>query len=220
MAYKHHRRIFVVASNRQLSGVLAGVSVKYEAAVHQFSGGAECLQRLADTPCDVLIVDCDEAGAGASDLIVQARRIWPWQTCIVLVRKGAVEAAVDVMRAGATDCLETSGDPKSFLLAVEQGLRHAAVLFPSGKCLTQMELAVLNLILQGKTSREIAEWLNRSKRTIDVHRRNVFRKLGFNSSLEMIKWAVSTGYWREEWRKPPVGRRRREPIEDSTVPGP
>lgn len=218
MVYKHHRRIFVVASNRQLSGVLAEVSAKYEAAVHQFSGGAECLQRLADMPCDVLIVDCGEAGAGASDLIGQARRIWPWQTCIALVGKGAVEAAIDVMKAGATDCLETSGDLESLLLAVEQGLRHAAVLFPSEKCLTPMELAVLNLILQGKTSREVADRQNRSKRTIDVHRRNVFRKLGFNSSLEMIKWAVSTGYWREEWHKPLVGRRPREPAEDSTVP--
>ncbi|MEN6428926.1 MAG: response regulator transcription factor [Phycisphaerales bacterium] len=194
-------------------------SAKYEAVICQFSGCRDCLQRLLDMPCDVLIVDWDEAGTEARDMIVQARHMWPWQSCIALVGKGAVEPAVVAMKAGASDCLEKSTDPGPLLLAIEQGLCRAAALFPSGTSLTRTQLAVLHLILAGRTSRDIAERLGRSKRTVDVHRRNIFHKLGLRSSLEVMKWAMSTGFCGSPWRESLAEGRVREPVEDSTTPG-
>lgn len=218
MAYKHHRRIFVVARGAQLSGVMGLVSAQREVVVCQFRKWEDCRRRLLDTPCDVLIVDLDEAGAEPADVIAQARRIWPWQSCIALVGKGAVSRAVRVMKAGATDCIEKSAGSESLLLAIERGLRRAAALFPAGMPLTPTQLAVLHLILAGRTSRDIAERLGRSKRTVDVHRRNIFHKLGLRTSLEMMKWAMSTGFCDCERREPPAACCSGEPPGDSTTP--
>jgi len=194
------------------------VSAQYEAVVCQFRNWEDCQRRLLDTPCDVLIVDLDEVGTEPAEVIAQARRIWPWQPCIALVGKGAVSRAVSVMKAGATDCIEKSAGSESLLLAIEQGLRRAAALFPAGMPLTPTQLAVLHLILAGRTSRDIAERLGRSKRTVDVHRRNIFHKLGLHTSLEMMKWAMSTGFCDSERREPPSARCSREPPGDSTTP--
>jgi len=219
MAYEHYRRVFVVADSPRLSGVLAVASAKYEAAICRFSDCRSCLGRLIDTACDVLIVDVDEAGREALNLIIQAKRMWPWQSCIALVGRGAVERAVTIMKAGATDCLEKSAGPDPLLLAVERGLRRAAALFPSGTSLTETQLAVLHLMLAGKTSRDIAARLGRSKRTVDVHRRNVFRKLGLHSSLEMMKWAMSTGIYSCEWNEPVPACSGDEPDDHSMARG-
>jgi len=191
MAYKDYTRVFVVVRAAQLSDWLGMISAKYGAAVCRFCHWRSCLQQLRDAACDVLIVDSDVTGSKTCHFIAQARRTRPWLSCIVLVGKGAVGRAVAVMKAGATDCLEKPGDPEPLLAAVEQGLRRAA----AGTSLTAAQLSVLYLIVAGRTNRDIAKQLGRSVRTVETHRRSIFRKLGFRTSLEVMKWAMSAGFY-------------------------
>ncbi len=191
MAHKDYTRVFVVVRAAQLSDWLGMISASYGAVVYRFCHWRSCLRRLRDAACDVLIVDSDVTGAKTCHFIAQARRTWPWLSCIVLVDKGAVGRAVAIMKAGATDCLEKPGDPEPLLAAVEQGLRRTA----AGASLTATQLSVLHLIVAGRTNKDIAERLGRSVRTVETHRRSIFRKLGFRTSLEVMKWAMSAGFY-------------------------
>jgi DNA-binding CsgD family transcriptional regulator len=59
--------------------------------------------------------------------------------------------------------------------------------------LTARECEVAALIVQGKTSREIAETLVITERTAEVHVGNILGKLGFSSRAQIAAWAVERG---------------------------
>jgi len=52
--------------------------------------------------------------------------------------------------------------------------------------LTDREIEIIQLLIQGKTSKEIAEELFISKNTVDTHRRNILEKTNLNSTAELI----------------------------------
>lgn len=57
---------------------------------------------------------------------------------------------------------------------------------PLFECLSDREKEVLNFLLKGQTSKEIASNLFISKSTIDTHRRNILDKTGIKSTAELI----------------------------------
>lgn len=59
--------------------------------------------------------------------------------------------------------------------------------------LTRREKQVLSLIAQGRPRREIAELLSVSPRTIDAYRARLLQKLSLDSSVQLVKYAISTG---------------------------
>lgn len=62
---------------------------------------------------------------------------------------------------------------------------------PAEAALSVRELEVLELLRTGKTTKEIAQALNLSTRTVDVHRANIKKKLGLRSGAELIAFASS-----------------------------
>ncbi len=60
--------------------------------------------------------------------------------------------------------------------------------------LSNREKEILNLIAQGKTSKQISEELFIAKTTVDTHRKNMIRKLELNSGNELIKYAIDKKY--------------------------
>lgn len=59
--------------------------------------------------------------------------------------------------------------------------------------LTKRELEVVKLCCEGLQSKEIADRMNVSVRTIDAHKANIFRKLKINNTVELVKYAAQTG---------------------------
>ena len=58
-------------------------------------------------------------------------------------------------------------------------------------CLSLRELQVLELLREGRTTKEIAARLHLSHRTVDIHRANLKKKLGLRSGAELIAFASS-----------------------------
>jgi DNA-binding NarL/FixJ family response regulator len=59
--------------------------------------------------------------------------------------------------------------------------------------LTAREREVLIMVAQGQTNHAIAERLGLSRKTVDVHRTNLMRKLGLHDVTELVKYALRTG---------------------------
>jgi NarL family two-component system response regulator LiaR len=62
------------------------------------------------------------------------------------------------------------------------------------EALTEREIEELQVVAQGKGNREIGEALSISPHTVQVHVRNIFGKLGINSRIEAVAYAVRRGW--------------------------
>jgi DNA-binding NarL/FixJ family response regulator len=65
---------------------------------------------------------------------------------------------------------------------------------PFGDPLTTRERQVLKLIAEGKSSKDIAELLFISIRTVERHRANLMDKLGLKKTADLVKYAIQKGY--------------------------
>ena len=59
--------------------------------------------------------------------------------------------------------------------------------------LTKREVQILRSILAGRTNKQIALMLSRSRRTIEYHRNRLMRKLDARNTVELVKRAVAMG---------------------------
>jgi DNA-binding NarL/FixJ family response regulator len=80
---------------------------------------------------------------------------------------------------------ETIFDPQVEQRSVLKGERSAA--------LTQRELEVLQMIVDGKSNKEIASALDLSANTIAVHRANIMNSLGIHKTAELVVYAIRAG---------------------------
>jgi DNA-binding NarL/FixJ family response regulator len=64
---------------------------------------------------------------------------------------------------------------------------------PNGPILSDREREVLQLLAEGKSTKQIALSLHVSTKTIESNRRNIMEKLGINSVAELTKYAVREG---------------------------
>jgi DNA-binding NarL/FixJ family response regulator len=77
---------------------------------------------------------------------------------------------------------------------IETYLQKAAgTAFNPYDTLTSREREVLHLALQGGTSTEIARRLSISRRTVEIHRCNMMRKLGVHTQTQLLRYAAQRG---------------------------
>jgi two-component system response regulator NreC len=79
---------------------------------------------------------------------------------------------------------------------LEVAAHRAALRAPAAPALaelTEREVEVLRLIVQGYTNRQIADTLILSVRTVEYHRANITGKLGLRSRTELVRYAVERG---------------------------
>lgn len=113
----------------------------------------------------------------------------------VIVISGAVEIreVVSVVRAGAVDFLEKPPQEEPLLRAVREAFerdREHRLDEARVSSLTKRERQVLNLLVAGENYKEIAARLQVSPKTVEGHRVNLLRKLGFRSVVEAVKFVL------------------------------
>jgi len=120
---------------------------------------------------------------------------------IVLTGHGNVPTSVRALKAGAVDFLQKPAPPKLLLervrAAIETDLQARAVTTERAVVmnrlahLTPREREVAELLIAGKTSKEIAVAMNVSVRTVEGHRRMVFSKMDVSSATQLVRAVLS-----------------------------
>ncbi len=110
---------------------------------------------------------------------------------IFLTGHGDVPMAVDALKRGAFDFFEKPFNDNQLMDRVSQALIASqqagakAVVQDRLASLSAREREVLELILAGKMNKVIADKLNISMRTVEVHRSNIFDKMQVKSAVEL-----------------------------------
>ncbi|MEI7445650.1 MAG: response regulator [Burkholderiales bacterium] len=116
---------------------------------------------------------------------------------IFLTGHGDISMAVDAVKNGAFDFFEKPFNDNRLVDRVMQALSDSQSRLEhadsSGRIrsrldrLTARERDVMDLILEGKLNKVIADDLGISMRTVEVHRSNVFSKMGVRSAVELAR---------------------------------
>jgi two-component system response regulator FixJ len=193
MAGGDRKNIFFFGRDLQPRTAWESILRRYSASLGRFTKPAACLDELSRRPCDLLVVDFEGGATEALELLAGVGRVCPRVASLALVDHGDIPAAVEAVKAGAVDCLERPIEPDRLLAAVETALGRPRAPASLRVCLTPTETQVLHLILAGKTSQDVADALHRSKRTIEVHRRNIMHKLGVSNAAALVREAAASG---------------------------
>lgn len=161
------------------------------------------VELLAQLPADILITDVNMPEISGAELVRQVRAVHPRLPVIALSMFGDKEAISEMLRAGATGYVLKNTDRLELIQAIEQvyaGKTYfseaitaemmKAVSWDEGSThLTRREIEIIRLIDQERSNRQIADQLCISERTVETHRKNIFRKTGTQSVLGLIKYA-------------------------------
>lgn len=166
---------------------------RMDASLMHLRAKDDCLAFVTGGHCHLLVINMPRPGTEGMDLLTEARRRAPWIPIIMLVDAGQIDAAVHAMKAGAVNCIERPPQPRYLRSAVHEALQESEQVLEATP-LTQVELGVLHHLLKGYTNRQIAAALRRSRRTVEVHRSNIMRKLAAEGPVDLIRKAMAAGF--------------------------
>lgn len=143
----------------------------------------KCLSALCASNRGVLIFDLALLDDPQLDNLFNICRMSSSIQVIVTGANVCIAQVVEFMKQGLYDFV-----PKPFHLCDLMNSIISAVNTPKVKFMLSIsEEKVLALILEGKISKEIAFMLNRSVRTIEVHRQNISKKLNAKNRVDLLK---------------------------------
>lgn len=188
------RHVFVVDDEvRVLEAIgetLGTLGIEVACFVHP----AKCIERLRCEKCDLLIADLRMPEMDGIELLTNVKHHHPWVPVLIVTGYGDIPSAVRAIKAGAEDFIEKPLDKGNLLRMVESILLDSDPANTSvGRPLTAIQTRVLKLIVNGKSNREIADILNRSVRTVEVHRAHMMEKLGVKNLLDLVKRVAELG---------------------------
>lgn len=145
--------------------------------------------------CIVLDIRMKEmSGLECFDALLERNNSMP---VIFLTGHGDVPMAVSTLKKGAFDFLEKPFDDNALVDVVIRAMEADARKQASQESqatvagrlaqLTPREQEVMQLVLAGKFNKVIADELNISMRTVEVHRSRVFEKMGVRSAVELAQ---------------------------------
>jgi len=177
---------------------------EYE-VVGSAANAEDALKYLQNNPVDVLISDYSLPGMDGLGLVRVLQRIKPELKIIIMSMHDEAHLVKEILKEGIKGYLLKKDSQKELLSALEQ-VRNGRVYLSNeinsllienlqnpdeGKLLTEREREILKLIAKEYTNRDIAEELFISERTVETHRKNIFRKTKTNSLVGLIKFAYA-----------------------------
>ena len=154
-----------------------------------FLAGANLAQR-----CCVLL-DIRMPGMTGTALHEELLRRGARVPVIFITGHGDIPMAVDAMRKGAFDFIEKPFDDEQLLSQVRAALEQFDAAEPEktepaaalDEMLSTRQREVLKRVLDGKPSRQIAEELAISVKTVEFHRARIMQKLGVRTAAELFR---------------------------------
>ncbi len=142
---------------------------------------------------DIVFIDVEMPGKSGFDVVGEIREKKVFPTFIFVT--GYNQYAIKAIRNAAFDFLLKPVDIDELKETInrfnELQKEKQKIILPeklkSQFSLTDREIEIIKLLLEGKSSQQISEVLFISKHTVDTHRRNILEKTGLKSSNELLK---------------------------------
>ena len=182
--------------------------------VGEAGNGREAVELVAQTQPDVVVMDIAMPDLNGIDATRQVVRGCAGVKVVALSMHADKRFVSGMFQAGASAYLLKKGAAQELIEAIRQVAANQIYLSPKvagaviedyvqflgttsgaigNATLTAREREVLQLIVEGKTTPEIAVELNVSEKTIGTHRQHIMEKLDIHNDAELTKFAIRGG---------------------------
>ncbi|MGH9746824.1 MAG: response regulator [Candidatus Acidiferrales bacterium] len=172
--------------------------------VGEASDGDEAVRLAKDLAPQVIVMDCALPGTSG---LVATRKILetlPRKAVLMLSMHSEDTLVRQALDAGARGYILKNAVDLELATAIRrvaagelvldaQLARPAALKGERSSGLTPRELEILQLIVNGKSNKEIADDLDLSANTVAVHRANIMETLGIHKTAELVVYAIRNG---------------------------
>ncbi len=198
-----------------------------DAEVIEADGAAEALEELRGRPVDVALLDVrlsEDDQAGGLELLHEIKAGWPDTPVIMLTTYDHARYARRALSEGAAGYMLKDSAPADLAQAIRVALsgggnvlssRIIQNLFesdgkdadagepspPTQVNLTPRETDILELVVEGKSNRDVAAALFLSEKTVKAHLAAIFRKMGVSNRTQAAMAAVAMGIGRGRERE-------------------
>jgi DNA-binding NarL/FixJ family response regulator len=175
--------------------------------------GAEAVEHALDEDVDLAILDIAMPRLTGLQAASEISRRAPEVRVLILSMHDNEQYLFEALRAGASGYVLKSAADRDLIEACRAAMRGEPFLYPRAvralvrdfveraergervrdDPLTPRELEVVKLIAEAMTSKEIADTLVISEKTVERHRANILEKLGMRDRVELTRYAIRRG---------------------------
>ena len=195
--------VYLVDDDSEMRTSLSWMLERAGYSVDTFETGTAALDGYAEDRPGCLVIDLSLPDMTGIELYERLREEGCRHPFLIITGHGDVPQAVDAMREGAIDFIEKPFESEGFLssvaLAVKRdGVDRALHAKTDGfrrrlERLSPRENEVLALVVDGKLTKQIAADLDISVKTVEVHRSNIFKKLGVDTATQLVATVLKHG---------------------------
>jgi DNA-binding NarL/FixJ family response regulator len=182
--------------------------------VGEAGDGLELLELLKTLSADLVILDISMPKMPGIEVAKEIKRSYPRLKVLILTMHKMKEYLNDAIAVGVDGYLlkeDLAKELGSAISKIRQGMTYISTLLSNemtslfvqsrrvvperpAEPLTPREIEIIKLIAEGKSSREIADLLFLSFRTIQNHRTRIMRKLNLKKNTDLVKYAIQMGF--------------------------
>jgi two-component system, NarL family, nitrate/nitrite response regulator NarL len=177
-----------------------GISV-----VGTFLNGESAIEFIKSNEVDIIVTDFHMPGMDGLTIVHTIKRIRPNTKVIILSMHDESHLVKEILKSGVDGYVLKKDSHKELLKAIQQVQEGGVYLSgdinrilisnlqhpDEGKLLTDREREIVKLIAKEYSNKDIAEALFISERTVETHRKNIFKKTATNSLVGLIKFAYA-----------------------------
>lgn len=173
--------------------------------IGQANSAEAALEFLKQQDADLVITDLSMPGMDGLSLLNTIKRITPHTKIILLSMHDEIHLVKEILKAGVNGYVLKKDTHRELLSAIHD-VKQGKIYLSSDinkilinnlnhldevKLLTDREREIVKLIAKEYINKDIAEELFISERTVETHRKNIFKKTGTNSLVGLIKFAYA-----------------------------
>ena len=204
-------KILLVDDHKMLREGIRGIIERkaHMEIIGEASNGREAIKKSIKLQPDVIVMDVAMPELNGIEATKQILKINPDIKIIGLSMHNNKQLIKEIFHSGAYGYLLKDGDTSELITAIDTVVQNRKYLSKeinqeylpasnsnevvSKKILSSREVEVLQLISEGKSSKEIGELLFLSSKTVDVHRNNIMKKINLFTIPELTKYAIREG---------------------------
>jgi len=168
--------------------------------------GREAVAKTRELKPDIVVMDFTMPELNGMEATRQIRAALPRTQVLILTMHESEELVREVLAAGArgyvlksdagralVDALKALADQKPYFTSKISALVLEGYLNPitrENAALTPREREIVQLVAEGRSTKELADRLGISPKTAETHRTNIMRKLNLHSVSEVVRYAI------------------------------